>query len=149
MLRAVEIRNILTALLEDSGAAWKSEDGALRFRLTREGMVWENACRCRDGALLVYGRYPFPIGDPPAFHRAASRVNSQVIEGAMFLPRDLRPVFRTTARLCELYDARERIAHALEYNGAVVVRFWGEIARYQKGAGQEFPASAPTQSGTR
>ena len=131
MLRENEIQRVLTALLEDSGTAWRTQGGLIRFRLRRDGMTWETACRCLEGRLLAYGRCPFVIGDIPGFLAQCSRINSQVVQGALFLPEDSCPVFRTGARLYGLYDARERIAHALEYNAAVIARFWGQMARYQ------------------
>lgn len=131
MIKADQIYTMLTGLLEDSGGVWQERAGLVRFRLCREGMTWETACRCLDGRVLVYGRYPFPVRNEANFARMCSRINSQVVEGAMFLPPDGRPVFRTGARLYELWDARARVADALEYNGAVIARFWGDVQRHQ------------------
>ncbi len=127
---AAEIELVLTSLLEESGAAWVRERGSIRSRLRREGMIWECACRCLDGLLLAYGRCPFPVRDRIGFLQLCSEVNSQAVEGALFLARDGRPVFRSSARLLERYGARERICGVLEYNAAVLVHFWGEIARH-------------------
>lgn len=139
MVKAAEVRALLTALLADSGATWTERAGLVCFRLCREGMVWETACRCLDGRVLIYGRYPFSVGGGPDFGPVCSRVNSQVVEGALFLPPDGRPVFRTGARLYELWDARTRVADALEYNGAVVARFWGDVQRCQMSGGFRTP----------
>lgn len=128
MLKAEHIRSALRKLLEDSGAQWQEEQGLIRFRLRREGMIWETACRCLDGRLLVYGRYPFPVGDRAQGLAECSRINSRTVQGAMFLPEDGQPVFRTGAALDDPYDARLRMIRALEYNAAVITHFWGNMA---------------------
>lgn len=132
MLKAEEIEGTLLSLLADSGAAWRREGGLIRLCLQREGMVWEVACRCFSGELLVYGRWPFSPPDEDRALRTCSSINSRVVEGAAFLQEDGYPVFRTTARLYDIVDARERCAHALEYNGAVIARFWGEMSQYDR-----------------
>ena len=53
-----EIRRLLTALLESSGAAWEQADGWICFRLSKDGAVWDMACRCLTGRMLAYGRLP-------------------------------------------------------------------------------------------
>ena len=120
----------LTALLEDSGVAWQRKMGEIRFRLTSGGMIWEMACRCLDSQVLLYGRYPFRI--PPDRRaqalEACCGVNRQVIRGGMYLTEEGRAVFRTWAGMSDGYTARENLAQALEYNIAVVTRFWGRMA---------------------
>lgn len=127
-MEAREICRLLVQLLEDSGAAWSQSDGCICFRLRRGGAVWETACRCLDGRLLVYGRYPFAAGDRARALARCSEINRQVICGAMFLDGDGRPVFRTDAALPDVYDARGRAAWAIEYNAAVLRRFWHRLA---------------------
>ena len=131
MLRSSEILTVLTALLEDSAAAWSREENLVRFRLKREGILWETACRCLDGRLLIYGRCPIPIRDRDGFWAECSRINSQVVEGALFLGPEGLPVFRIGIQLDELCLARAQIARALEYNAAVIARFWGPMSRFQ------------------
>lgn len=120
----------LTALLEDSGVAWQRNMGAIRFRLTSGGMTWEMACRCLDDQALLYGRYPFRI--PPDRRaralEACCEINGQVIRGGMYLTEAGHAVFRTWAGMSDAYTARENLAQALEYNIAVVTRFWGRMA---------------------
>lgn len=134
MLKADTIRAMLLTLLEDSGAQWQEEQGLIRFRLRRDGMVWETACRCLEGELLVYGRYPF-TADCARGLALCSRVNAQTVRGAMFLPEDGQAVYRTRAELDDPYDARIRMLRALEYNAAAIARFWGDMARCQKNNG--------------
>ena len=120
----------LTALLADSGVVWQRKMGEIRFRLTSGAMTWEMACRCLDDQVLLYGRYPFRI---PADRRgraleACCEINGQVIRGGMYLTREDRAVFRTWAGMGDGYMARENLAQALEYNMAVIIRFWGRMA---------------------
>lgn len=125
---ARQTRSLLLTLLEDSAVAWQEDAGLVRFRIAREGMVWEMACRCEAGQILCCGRYPFAVPDRTAGLERCSRINSRAEAGAMFLPRDGHPVFRTTARLDDPYDARRRLIRALEYNAAVIARFWGQLS---------------------
>ena len=37
-------------------------------------------------------------------------------------------MFRTSVRLTEAFEAQERIADALEYNAAVISRWWERLA---------------------
>ena len=59
-----EIRRLLIALLESSGAAWEQADGWICFRLSKDGAVWDMACRCLTGRMLAYGR-PAAAGGGP------------------------------------------------------------------------------------
>lgn len=124
-----QVRNELAALLDDSGAAWMEERGFFRFRLRRDGMLWEAECRPSPGQALVYGRYPFTVSDQGAALRLCSKINAKVVRGAMFLAPGGRMVFRTRAELDDSYGARGRLAAALEYNAEVIAHFWGEAAR--------------------
>ncbi len=47
----------------------------------------------------------------------------------MFLPDDGRPVFRTRAELDDAYGARQRVKAAIEYNAAILIRFWNVMSR--------------------
>ena len=42
----------------------------------------------------------------------------------MFLMEDGRAAFRTEADLPDPYDAAARLREAIEYNAAVITRFW-------------------------
>ncbi len=127
-MEAKDTRRLLIALLEDSGAAWQEEAGLIRFRIARDGMLWETACRCERDQILCYGRFPFAAADRARCLERCNEINGQTVMGAMFLPRDGRPVFRTRAELEDLYEARRRLIRALEYNAAVVARFWGRLS---------------------
>ena len=126
-MNAQQTRSLLLSLLEESGIAWREDAGLVRFLVTREGMTWETACRCERDRVLCYGRYPFAAGDRARCLERCSQINSRAVSGAMYLPRDGRPVFRPAARLDDPYDARRRLIQALEYNGAVMARFWGQL----------------------
>ncbi len=119
-----EIRRLLTALLESSGAAWEQADGWICFRLSKDGAVWDMACRCLTGRMLAYGRLPLRAADRDEACRRCSQVNGQVIRGAMFLSEEGWPVFRTEAELPDPYDGARLVREAIEYNAAVLCRFW-------------------------
>lgn len=123
-MEAEEIQRLLTALLDDSGAAWTRQDGWICFRLKKDGAVWDMACRCRRGGMLAYGRYPFRAADPDRCLRSCSEVNSQVVQGAMFLSPEGGAVFRTEAQLPDPYHGMQLLREAIEYNAAVMIRFW-------------------------
>lgn len=128
-MREARTRAVLTALLEDSGAAWTAENGWIRFRMERDGCVWEMCCLPMDEQVVCYGRYPFRLENRAEGLRRCEEVNRQVVRGAMFLPDDGRPVFRTRAELDDAYGARRRLQAALEYNAAILSRFWGRMSR--------------------
>ena len=121
---------LLTALLNDSGVVWERRTGEIRFRFTSGAMTWETACRCLEDQVLVYGRYPFAV---PADRRVQALetcggINSRIVRGGMYLTPEGRVVFRTWADLRDAYTAREALARALEYNAAVMARFWGRFS---------------------
>lgn len=124
-----QVRKELAALLDDSGAAWTEERGLIRFRLRRDGMLWEAECRPLPGQVLIYGRYPFTVQSQGPALGLCNKINAQVIRGAMFLAPGGMLVFRTRAELDDSYGARGRLAAALEYNAEVIAHFWGEAAR--------------------
>lgn len=121
---------LLIALLEDSGVAWRRDMGDVRFRFTSGGMAWEASCRCLEDQVLIYSRYPFSV---PADRRvrvleACNRINSRVALGGMYLTQAGRVVFRTGADMRDAYTARDNLTRALEYNIASVTYFWGQAA---------------------
>ncbi|MBR4544757.1 MAG: hypothetical protein IKO14_02095 [Oscillibacter sp.] len=128
-MQETQTRAVLTALLDESGAAWTTQTGWIRFRMERDGCSWEMCCLPMDGEILCYGRYPFRLDDRAEGLRRCDTVNRQAVRGAMFLPDDGRPVFRTRAELDDAYGARQRLKAAIEYNAAILVRFWNLMAR--------------------
>ena len=132
-MEAELIRRELATLLDASGAAWTWSGGCVCFCLSREGAVWQMACRCLDGRMLAYGRWPGPVAERGAACRLCSELNAQLLQGALFLSAEGELVCRTEARLPDLYAARDRIREAIEYNAAVLCRF-----------GQRFAPGRPT-----
>lgn len=125
-MQAAECHRLLLALLEDSGVQWESSGEWVRFRFCEDSMVWELACRCARDEALVYSRYPMRAGDRAAALAACDEANSALTRGAMFLSGDV-PTFRIRADLQDAYGARERLAQALEYSAAAIVRYWGKM----------------------
>ena len=103
-----ECRRLLEALLRDSGVQWEQSGEWTRFRFREGAMVWELACRCRQGEVLVYSRYPMAAYDRAAALSMCSEANGALTRGAMFLQ-----------------GARERLAETLEYSAAAMARYWG------------------------
>lgn len=128
-MRESQTRAVLTALLNDSGAAWTTEIGWVRFRMERNGRLWEMCCLPMDDEVLCYGRYPFRLDDRAEGLRRCDEVNRQAVRGAMFLPDDGQPVFRTRAELDDAYGARTRLKAAIEYNAAILSHFWGVMSQ--------------------
>lgn len=122
-----QVYELLKHFLARSGIEWERRQGLVRFRLRQEGMDWETECRCMAGGLLIYGRYPFE-GEREKRERVCSRINSRLIHGALFLSEKGRVVYRNRASLEDPFGARERLKEALEYNAAVITRFWGELS---------------------
>ena len=122
----------LAELLERSGVDFTRRDGAFYFRFSSGGCVWQTVCRCQGNRVLIYGVHPAPAADEARCLALCSRLNSQVVEGAFFLHGG-RFVFRTSARLTERFEARARIAAALEYNAAAVSRWWEQLSAAAQG----------------
>ena len=117
----------LAALLEHNGVDYLREGMRFRFRFTSRGCAWQTVCDCRGALVLVYGLHPARVEAPETALALCSRLNAQVTEGGFFL-QEGRFVFRTSARLTERFEARERIAAALEYNAAVLSSSWERLA---------------------
>ena len=128
-MREPQTRAVLTALLNESGAVWTTEMGWIRFRIERNGCLWEMCCLPMDGEVLCYGRYPFRLENRTEALRHCNEVNRQAARGAMFLSDDGRPAFRTRAELDDAYGARRRLKAAIEYNAAILARFWNVMSR--------------------
>lgn len=72
-------------------------------------------------------RWPFEAADRARALERCSEINSQLTQGAVFLPKDGRPVFRTRADLKDPYGARRRLIEAIETNAAAIARYWGRL----------------------
>ncbi len=119
---------LLRSLLDGKGAEWVEEGGFLRFRARHGGMLWEIACRAREGELLIYGRFPFSCREPEKARRLCERANRVLTRGALFLGEDDAPVYRCRAELDDVYGAEDRIEKALEYSAQVMARYWGPLS---------------------
>ncbi len=123
-----EAMRLLRALLDAEGAEWSEERGFLRFRLQREAMLWETACRAVGGVMLFYGRFPFRCGDPDRARRYCEDMNRRLVRGALYLAEDGFPVFRCGAELDDIYGAQERLTAALRYSAQVMTYCWGRLS---------------------
>ncbi len=121
-----DVRRMLLRMLEEAGVPWAEQAGLIRFRAEKGGMRWEMNCRCRRGEAIVYSRYPFSVPMETKAWVLCNRVNVQAPRGAMLLPGDGRPVFRTWAGLRDPYDAEERLRDALTFAARLTARFWGD-----------------------
>ena len=135
----------LAALLERSGVDFVREDGQFRFRFSSGGCTWQTVCRCQGDLVLVYGVHPARVTCPERALALCSELNGRVIRGSFFLLEG-RIVFRTSAQLTERFDARERIASALEYNAAALSSHWERLAAGARGVGT-FPLNPSTDQG--
>lgn len=122
----------LAALLERSGVDFVREDGQFRFRFSSGGCTWQTVCRCQGELVLVYGVHPAPVTDPARALALCGWLNARLAEGSLFLQEE-RFVFRTSAHLTEAFEAQARIARALEYNAAVLSRWWERMAAEAQG----------------
>lgn len=135
----------LSALLEYSGVDFRREGDRFRFFFSSRGCKWQTVCDCRDSLVLVYGVHPVQVTCPERALELCSELNSRVIRGSFFLLEG-RIVFRTSAQLTERFDARERIASALEYNAAALSSHWERLAAGARGVGT-FPLNPSTDQG--
>lgn len=122
----------LAALLERSGVDFVREDGQFRFRFSSGGCTWQTVCRCQGDLVLVYGVHPAPVTDPARALALCGWLNARLAEGSLFLQEE-HLVFRTSAHLTEALEAQSRIARALEYNAAVLSRWWERMAAEAQG----------------
>lgn len=122
----------LAALLERSGVDFVREDGQFRFRFSSGGCTWQTVCRCQGDLVLVYGVHPAPVTDPARALALCGWLNARLAEGSLFFQEE-HLVFRTSARLTEALEAQSRIARALEYNAAVLSRWWERMAAEAQG----------------
>ena len=130
-------REEVRALLEYSGVDFRQEGDQFRFSFTSRGCRWQTVCQCQGSLVLIYAVHPARVTRPDCALALCSELNSRVIQGSFFLQED-RLIFRTSAQLTERFDARERIASALEYNAAVLSHYWERLA-----AGAQGPRPIP------
>ena len=123
-----EALQLLKSMLDLEGAGWIEEGGFLRFRAQHGGMLWETACRAREGAIVFYARFPFRCREPEKTLHLCGEINRQLIRGAVFPDKDASPVYRCLAELDDVYGAEDRIASALRYSAQVMARYWGGLA---------------------
>ena len=123
-----EALRILRALLEREGAEWREENGWLRFRSKRGAMLWETDCRVTDGAMLIYGRFPFRCADPDEARMFCEEMNRRLLRGALYLREDGTPIYRCSAETDDVYGAEQRISGALRYSAQVIAYFWGRLS---------------------
>ena len=114
----------LQQLMEFNGIPAVREGRNYRFLLGSKGLKWETLC-CpgENGAVLIYGIYPFRVCDSGRAQAFCQRVNAAARYGAM-LYRDEALVFRIGADLFDIYSAYETLGRALEYCAGIMVRFW-------------------------
>jgi len=123
----------LAQLLELNGIEAVQEGKSFRFLLSSHGVKWETVCSpTQDGAVIVYGIYPFPVENTPAAQNFCNRVNQSARYGAMLLDQG-RLVFRIGADLFDVYSAYETLGRALEYSAGIMVRFWVQASAASKG----------------
>lgn len=117
----------LESLLTRSGVDFAREGDQFRFRFASGGCTWQTVCRCQGDLVLVYGIHPAPVEDAGRALALCGQLNGRLVQGSLFL-QEGRFVFRTSVRLTEAFEAQERIADALEYNAAVISRWWERLA---------------------
>ena len=124
----------LEQVMEWNGITAKREGRNYRFLLSSRGLKWETVCcPTEDGAVLIYGIYPFRVTDAAGAEAFCRRVNAAARYGAM-LYREERLVFRIGADLFDVYSAYETIGRALEYSAGIIARFWVQAASAAEGS---------------
>ena len=119
---------LLRNLLESRGAEWIGESGWIRFRSRREGMIWETACRAGEGAMVIYGRFPFRCRDSNRARDECNEINRSLERGALFLTEEGEPVYRCRAEMDDVFGAEERLDTALRHSAWVMARYWGRLS---------------------
>ena len=128
----------LEQMMEFNGIASKQEGQDYRFLLSSKGLKWETLCRpTGDGAVLIYGIYPFRVTDGKKAEAFCRRVNEAARYGAM-LYRDEMLTFRIGADLFDVFSAYETLGRALEYSAGIMTRFWVQASA----AAEHAPAPA-------
>ena len=128
----------LEQVLEFNGITAVQEGRNYRFLLASKGLKWETlCCPTEDGAVLIYGLYPFRVRDTARAAAFCRRVNAAARYGAM-LYRDETLLFRIGADLFDVYSAYETIGRALEYSAGIMARFWVQASA--AGDGPAVPA---------
>lgn len=126
MMERETVQGLLTRLLDESGVPWIAQADLIRFRVKQAGMDWEMNCRCRPGEIVLYSRYPFSVPAGAEAWALCNRINSRTPRGAMLLPEDGRPVYRTSADLRDIFGGEDRLREALTFAARITARFWGD-----------------------
>ena len=127
-MKEEEAMRLLRALLDGEGAEWTEEQGFLRFRLRRDAMIWETACRAVGDAMLIYGRFPFSCKDGDRARRICEEMNRRLVRGALYLTEDGCPVYRCSVEMDDVYGAETRLAAAMRYSAQVMTHCWGRLS---------------------
>jgi len=123
----------LEQLLELNGITAVREERGYRFILSSKGVKWETVCSpTEDGAVMIYGIYPFEATDTHTAEQFCGRVNRTARYGAMLQDQN-RLVFRIGADLFDVYSAYETLGRALEYSAGIMTRFWVQASAASKG----------------
>ena len=131
----------LEQMLEFNGINARQEDRNYRFLLSSKGLKWETlCCPTEDGAVLIYGIYPFRVCDGRKASAFCQRVNASARYGAM-LYRNETLLFRIGADLFDVFSAYETLGRALEYSAGIMVRFWTQAAS----AAEKFPGDSKVE----
>lgn len=117
----------LRALLARSGVDFKTEGRRFRFVFSSGGCKWQTVCDCDGERAFIYGIFPLEVKNREAALELCAKISSVVILGGCF-PSEGRIIFRTSAELRELCMAQEQLLRALEYNAAVMTKFWAEMS---------------------
>ena len=140
-----DARAELEQVMEFNGIASKQEGQDYRFLLSSKGLKWETLCRpTGDGAVLIYGIYPFRVSDRKKAEAFCQRVNAAARYGAM-LYQDETLLFRIGADLFDVFSAYETLGRALEYCAGIMVRFWVQAASAAESV-SKFPNDKQNQS---
>jgi len=114
----------LLQLLEFNDIKAQKEGKNLRFILSSKGVKWETlCCPTDDGAVLIYGIYPFKVTDKEKALDFCQCVNKEARYGSMIYD-DCRLAFRIGSDLFDIYSAYETLGRALEYSAGIMTRFW-------------------------
>lgn len=126
MMNREEVCSLLTRLMDAGGVPWIRQGELIRFRIRQGGMHWEMNCRCRRDEIVLYSRYPFSVRKEEKAWKLCNGINARTARGAMLLPEDCRPVFRTWVDLRDIYGGEERLREALTFAARITARFWGD-----------------------
>jgi hypothetical protein len=123
---AAEIRKFL----RHSAIPYDEAGEDCRAVLAHGSCKWETVFRADGELCVVFGIYPFPISPSVALCETLNRVNAGLRRGGV-ITQGGRLMARTCADLFDAYSAHEAIARAVEYNAAIIQRYWGILSAFQ------------------